>query len=939
MLSIRVNSKGTSKTYTEELVNLTYLVTNNEGAPLSASVPKLTASAKFITYDEFLAGVAKGDILEVWNPDATDGLTLYLHVIEVSALERKGQVEISCTGDFLTDENEIVGHMKVPASVPENLKQLFNLDVLDHYEENPEFDVTVKAKADLIMGLAWAYDTRRNVTLTPFTTRVKGHFNKSGVAMFPNVQEHISSHEYAPVYRVKAEDIIDYTISPAQPPVTHLNGATSPLAEGPNFALNPIEVPVGQVSGSIGSYTGCYNRAASFGAIVPGICHEKTNYYAFQEREMKIYWTTGKVTEVTGIALLGVTTKGYVLLRKYWANSAYYEVAYIGMDGAKIDSLLVEIEVFSDARCFQGKIIEELYLEGDNGEGATVCYFPAANVFDTDEDDKGFTVGVKIYDTGKLEMITVYGSISSHVRNGRDGLAHLAGVSKVNFVGAYGPGAAAVYYTDDYFYSWNLCSIQVTTGITPHTTVDDLPMICLEADDPEFCFSEQRLTPMTFLATNSVPTDEAPHYLIGSMYFYEQDGGALVFIVRIGSGGKMEFCSLEQGDYYQAIGVTPSGQVFAGLDSSYVLTFADPRFFSSPATWGLWKIKLTETDYGPRASYTVVQSGLMSEYLGQAVDTDRSTLSPGLLVYQTGYQDTAQILCLLGTVPFMQMKAGRALEGQKIADGAVNQLSLPFKIGMITQTDIVDVDEDLGRIEIEVASFYVRDNTTDLWEKVDVQDLNVPAIGAYVRVWLDEESEHITMKVLSYNLNYNGVVKLTLTGMIVPDFEVPADAYREVLTYQDIEPGRYIIAESTSTASKCYALTYYRYMTSQLGDNYKEFGYNTDEQGRYVFLTAETAKAEIMLNVTERADKYIMVTMITTEGYYLSYEPSWGLWLSREPYYWRLQKHNNDIAICTWQDTTLRLVWARDAELKIYYFAVITPTSTSRYPQFHRLTY
>ena len=766
MLTVNVNSQGTVRQYDSELVELSYVVSNNEEVPVSASVPTLNATVKFATYDAFLANLKRGDVLSFFDPSYEgSGLVLYLHVIEVSALKARRVVEVGCTGDFISDSNEIIGIINVPESIPQNLDKLFQLSVLDNYENNPHFIANVKTKADLILALAWAQNTRRNIALTPFTTGAGDRFKNSGVALFPNVKETDVYHEFAPVYRIKAEDIIDYEVSPAQPPVTHLSAAS--VGNQIETTIDPIVSRVKYTS-SGAKFKAFYIQDSTFGAVQDSTLGVQSNANVL----FNLYWSDGTVTRnITGITVLGITTRGYVVLEKVDTS---YRIVYYDKDGGVINSMDVQQLNPVSMVGHQGKIVQEVYIEGSAGGGATYFYFDTVQRQDT---YVALFVGLKISDDGSMTKMLL--QQPTFLSSGLE--FKLCGVCKVEMPdGTYGASAAYGKYIEviGYAGSYNLDLCQITYNNEGTRIQTLLGLWAYRPDDPDFALDEQKFTPMTFFSTYPTPTVDKPAYLVGSLFHYDQNGTAEVMIVKLSSGSLPVNNSVEQGDYYSAVAVLPTGGVFHSLDETYILTYSHERYFNNPEQWILMRIQFN--DNGWNANTWFVQQGYISDFLAALQATksntvnDWITLATGAMAFELSRTDAVgdyrEIYFTISPVGFLQRKGFKFLNPQRIAVGLSNIVELPFKIGMLTQSDMNSWDIDLGRIEIRLSRFQVRNNSTGEWIDKSVQGLNVMAIGAYVRVWLDpDSSDFITVKVLSFSIKYTGVVKATVTGMIVPN--------------------------------------------------------------------------------------------------------------------------------------------------------------------------
>lgn len=805
MLTARItNSLGQYQDYSSELLDFSYLTSNNDGTAFTASAPKLTALVKLAAADSFLHTLVRGDTVQVTSSEP-DGLTLYLSIIEVTILDRKGTTEISCTGAFFDETNDIWGALLIPEGTWEDTKLKFTLDNVEHYEDNGSFYAHVNSKLDIVMGLAWSYDTRRTVALTPFTTGDGESFSDAGVGIFKEVRETSTVDPYAPVYRIAAEDIVDYDVSPAQPPVTHIVanslGSTGAVSSIPEIVSRTnVSQYTADNTARFASIEELQLAAVKIVNMVPSATAGAQDVYD----STVIYWSDGTQSILSkedyaqpeDVLLVGITPVGYVLLAADGVTYTLHDKATNAVLKTHVSS-----HAHSSSALFTRKdsVLEHYLLAHDN-KYHTVIFFNKPVVFGSGTSRQAM-VGLSIADDLIVrELIMPYTTLLAQSQ------IDLAGSCKVIWNNK--PAVSALYHnaataTSDYgLVGTSLQAVQFTTNM-----YNDEKAVLFSG----FPSNRYYKNITDFEATYDSPTDSNPAYILssgasGTSVFQSKRNG-MDIIYRLGK----QYLALPT-QYPLSITllgyssdslkfVVDKDKIVKSMSDFHVLSFSS----SLTGTWGLVSTYRT-TEYG----YSLLQYGDLSSWAQSSTGTlyvERG--ATGLVRSVPASSERTEyaygVALQLAPVPFVVRDGVTQLTPQMISSGSRNELRLPFRVGLIDQRDMATWDRDEGRIELDIAKFRVRDNATSQWIEKSVQALNVMAIGSYVKVWLtpEDDDDYITIKVLEYDLTYSGAVRAKVVGMIVPEstYEPPVplpDRYVLVESLSDLTSGEYLIVYTSS---------------------------------------------------------------------------------------------------------------------------------------------
>lgn len=730
MLTARIiNTNGQTAEYVEEFDDFSWLTVNNEGATFSASVPDLTATVRLNVVDNFLKSLKRGARIEVSSDveDVADSLTLILSVLEVATLPDKGYTEIGCSGAFLAQMNSIWGTLHIDGDTWAHTQGKYGLQAVENHEDNNSCYAHAYSKEDILLAIAWSYETRRNIAVTPFTTG-DTNFKAAGYGLFKNVKETGAVDVYAPVYRIDADYIIDYDISPTQQPVTHIAGTTlgkeqmSPTVPEVDIDLEGSSRDVG--IDATGSY---FISQLGVGAISYLTIARSDDEGAEEPVLAYIKWSDGVISDVndgveSGDFVIGITPNAYVLVGSdyrtvYVCDRVTGEV--ISQATAPVDLDALELPRFEP--------VSEVYLTNDNESGTVIMFNETIAIPDTTT----LLVGIVVLDNNTIRFLVAediepagetwkYSSSAYRTVEGSE-------------------NAAKGMYTSNYSASrYAVC--EATAKLSGQVQLEHKATY-LESRTRQIHFMDYIADSQgehILLRSRSVAAHQSD--VILRTYVDEVETVSIIVAQRMDNAQLIFDSSIEK----------PT------LDDCYILVHNDE-------VWKLIKV----VDGEP----LVLQEGLISQWVG-GQEYFELALTRGavtVVVFPNGdTQQTAKMYLQLGPVPFLTREETQVLTAQQIAQGTRNEVDLMFKVGAISQLDSNKWDTDKGRIEIELARFKVRNNTTLRWIEKNVQALNVMAVGAYARVQLvPDVEEYITIKIIGFSLSYTGVVTAKVTGIIV----------------------------------------------------------------------------------------------------------------------------------------------------------------------------
>lgn len=740
MLQVKItNSAGVAKTYDDELISFTWSTRNNEGTSFSASIPKVNASLTLCVVDDFIATVDRKAKVEISSTEG-DGLVLPLSIIEVTPLKKKGETEISCTGNFFEDTNNIFGTLVIPAADFEVTKENYGLDMVELPEANNEVTINVSKKEDIALGIAWGFNTRRNISVTPFTTG-DGSFSKDGIGIFKNMKE-VVNDRYAPVYRISADQIVDYNIEAAQPPVTHVQ--TTKLGE-----LGPTpQIPASTLSKYSDADSADYEalidnnvRAAYIEeSQEAAVWHISENSDATIASQV-IDWSDGTQTiwdsSKPAQKVIGIFDGAFAVIR----NATTIDI----VDREDPEHVLASVTVDDTSTLWASHTRDVLRGSKTNVLTATEDYPNMSDVqilwFRHITPAGYFAVWFNGTNAGTLKDSTTYAT----------GEYYFVASNKVK------PDTNEVqdhYYAQAIFVSSSSSTsgtprvafsvTQPASAMAPSApTKQVLPLMTLD-----FAGYGDALDAITVRRTinNSNPLYMTWSYAINF-------SGQTVPVVMV---EKLTTGSAEQFGYANMLQAKWAADPdIIGPDYESVTLLA----IRYGGTWSLIQAGAAGS------TATNLQSGSIVEWAGE--NSLHFMFGRGVFmaaIYEGNKYWT--IYLQLDMLPFISRQQGAPMMSHRIAIGSNNVVTLPFKVGALQQFDKHAWDKDKGRIEIELAQFSVRNNLTGEWLLKSVQALNIIATTAYVKVQLDETESEIDVKTTGFSISYNGVVTAKLSGII-----------------------------------------------------------------------------------------------------------------------------------------------------------------------------
>ena len=736
-----IKADGTYREYSEELIKFSWQTRNNEGASFSASIPTLTATFVLCKSDDFIKSLDRTSRVEI-SSDTPGGLTLPLSILEVTPLDRKGKTEISCSGNFFKQTNNIFGTLKIPAGDWETTQENYGLGMVELHENNPEVTVNVDKKEDIALGVAWGFNTRRNVSVTPFTTG-DGSFSNDGIGLFKNVKEQVND-DTAPVYRIEAEDIIDYDIEPAQPPVTHIQtttlGKLGPTPQIPTMTMTKYtdkDDPDYQPKVDDNARA-CYIEETQTAAVWH-ISENTDETIASQTLEFSdgvvVSWPTTEGKK----QVIGIFDDAYVLVK----NAQEIEIR------SRIDSTVLHTIAIDNTSALWTS------QDHDRMRGFKTNFISAHDQY-TDMKDTQVLWFRHITPGGYIGIWydgTDAGVIRDNSATYTDGDYYFVSSNKVLADASETQNkyyAQAIY--SDVTTRKKLIAFSFTRNALGVATFVRQPL-----PDVSLSFAGYG-TALDAISTRKTVSASAPVYIAWS--YTKVIGGVATPMITIekvtNSAGTEQF---NYSGFIQARWAAESTQI--GVD--YATTTLLGIIYGG--TWVLVQANAAGS------TATALQRGNIGEWAGE--DAFYFMFGRGVfmvLVYKGNqYWD---LYLQMDIIPFLSRQKGEPMMAQKIADGNTNTVTLAFKVGALQQYDKNAWDEDKGRVEITLASFRVRNNSTKQWLEKSVQALNIIATAAYCRVQFDEGVErYAIIKTTGFSIDYEGDVTARLSGIIVEQQE------------------------------------------------------------------------------------------------------------------------------------------------------------------------
>ena len=744
MLQVKItNSAGVAKTYDEELISFTWSTRNNEGTSFSASIPKVNASLTLCVVDDFIATVDRRAKVEISSTEG-DGLVLPLSIIEVTPLKKKGETEISCTGNFFEDTNSIFGTLEIPAADFEVTKEDYGLDMVEMPEANNAVTVNVSKKEDIALGIAWGFNTRRNISVTPFTTG-DGSFSRDGIGIFKNMKE-VVNDRHAPVYRISADQIVDYNIEAAQPPVTHIQttklGELGPTPQIPATVLTKYSdfptdnsVDLSEYKASIDNNVRAFYVEESQVAAVWHVSENRDETIAAQTLD----WSDGTQTVWDSTAprqqVIGIFDNAFVRIK----NATAIEI----VDREDVENVLKTVTVDDTSTLWVSHPRDYFQCGKTNALAPTDNYSNMSDVqvlWFRHITPAGY---IGIWYDG-----TNAGTLKDNSATYTAGRHYFVASNKVK---------PDTNETQDHYYAQALFVSSLEQGSTDaiprilfSVTRNAAGTISVSRQVLAVCVLGQGIgTARDAIINRKTVSASNPMYVTWNNL--ATSGTPVVVTEKLaGSTSTLEVQSLGGNNVHWLADIDTIGIDY--LSTPQLVLFAN----------GEWNL-LQENAAG---NLVVLQRGSLFDWLSDETSLlaiqGRGVFAP--LLYEGDYYWTVYLQ--MDALPFISRQQGSPMMSHRIAVGSNNVVALPFKVGALQQFDKNVWDKDKGRIEIELAEFSVRNNATGAWLVKSIQALNIIATTAYVKVQLDETEEEIDVKTTGFSISYNGVVTAKLSGII-----------------------------------------------------------------------------------------------------------------------------------------------------------------------------
>lgn len=722
MLTLLFEHAGETKAYASEIVDFDWSTKNNEDSQFEASAPNVSAKATLAVIDNFLELLVRGDIVSVTDlasdsVEGANGMALKLKVLDVTEQERRGLTFVSMASFF---ENEDVierGIRTVEEETWENIKSKYGLDNVEYHGDVVPFQVAHLKKEDIPVALAWSRSRRLEISNTPFASPNQADFASGGIGLFEPTQT-ADGARYSPLYRVRPEQVIDYGISAPQPPITHLR--TTGI--GDLHAYPDLTATSKRLSGYQDTQVFTIQGAGEEIIDAATVQVERDASNTVVSKSLK--WLDGTVREIEAPQssyVVGIMTGLFVV---FSTDTGDMEVF------SKADGSWVQTIAASKSR------YKMLVGSGNNiviANGITISrindtilqekmFFPTVDRVSTNYDyaiglNRG-TVGLEI-----IKSATVHGKLFS-------GYLH-----EGNAVGAhYVPGSSPI---DVYMTSVAMVGTNATTSGMTIPTAHSVGG------------KEYSLTPVDLSGVWVVCKGRAASTAEVETVILSKPAGTTILSVK---GYKLDTVPV---CFMQHTGTVEVLAVDAVLQGSVY----------SHERWMI--IKYTNSDQ------TVVDKyGDLNEWMStvndQSVDEFGHAGAGTLLTFKQDPYITMEFFVLKN--PFETRGPSDPMYYLQVAKGEANFCDIGSKIGPVLQGAGVGMKVEAGRIWIDIAGFdnCVGNNT---WKKLKIGLMCVPAVGAYMKVYLSKEEEAnnkpLWVKVTGVTIRYSGLLKMTLQGIVV----------------------------------------------------------------------------------------------------------------------------------------------------------------------------
>lgn len=715
-------------TVSSEIESMVITSSVNEAATIPVSVPTTTMTMVICSTDSFFEGLDNTYKVKLRSDVVTERtLMLYFDVVEVTRLKRKGAVEVACSPISFEKVDDLYGYMTLPAEsqMPWGMVQrMFGLQrvSIQGLLKDP-VKVYAKSKEDLIMGLVWGRSGRYAPTRTPITDYNMWE-TESGVFVFKDERPVHGASDRTPMYRVKPEDIIDYSIEPAQQPITHIETRVQGKAKAKNTVLYSTENTTEQ-----NALLAMIDPDDQIAAVY------SMTYSDGQYINEKISWSDGAVTQIQPW-LIGSRSYVFGVMPGYYLlQTSSTDVSLIKRETGSAVSTVKPQDI--SAMIGQTRITTK-YV--DFSDGRHYYMFFGSPV---DKQDSGSAVaGFHVKPNLSIELIKL-----SYLSAGFHPTAY-CGSCVVNDGGGEALVAA---------FSFSLYDNDRVGKIV----ID-------EASKNNASFSMVALATGTKLGYISDVIADAKD---GSVWLIHSDPTKQhkIMIEERTTSEASVFAQSTEAD----VAIWAYSRQTTSPSVLYTPILAAPGQLSVkyPYPWLMLKVSITSTQLAVMYGGDPIEwAG--AEFIGDAQEVS-VTLNHGVAGLSVSSSQTSgkeKGMFSIGVAPFMTSEAGEFGIRTDVDDGLSNPVSFSFKVGPVTQIKRGSVDKDLGHVEIEVTEFWAIDKST-ADEKVCAADqLAIPALNSYIVFKLDPRDTALTLgRITGYKLLYEGQFTCKISAVIVQE--------------------------------------------------------------------------------------------------------------------------------------------------------------------------
>lgn len=716
MLTIRLtNSAGLSKSYSSEIISFSWSTKNVLDTHFAGALPDMQATLVLSSTDSFFSTLTRRDLGVMQNADAED--KLYMRVVDTTILKRKATVTIVFSAYFY-DEPQQRGVVTIPQYATwSEFQQAQGLDFVEAHSLPQQFQCYEQKRRDIAMAAVWSYSTRRDVSLTPFVSPVATNYNAEGFGIFRAIKSASERALYAdaPLYRVRARQIVDYEVQSAQPPVTHIET----LRAG-NYAAMPDLLST--------SYSEGYAEQVY---VVVGL--DLSAVYQFESgyTSQQLVWSDGVVSVIPltdkKAEVLGIFSNAYVY-REVDGTTAHIVERSTG-------TLLQDIPnvagVTSRGTTLLRGALQILFIGTPNVAGTTTVGIIVARTVSG-------TTSYSAYQTANAG----YAFMDAYMTGISSFSAAYTSLGQVQFGEGSWTGAR-----------WNGFVSSTVSCSTSYGAYNVFPLFRLPNA------TDLRVVWYAYRNSGSDLQDVAT-------------------LITTGWDASTSDPILYSGYYPLKFDVDITEYVSGLLDADMILlrgTVSAGNFVAQD--WVVCSYSARVADVPPHSLNTTPKaSGSYSEWSSQyaQVEADSSWFIGN--VYVASYARSANSVSVLiqsGSNPFLTRTVSPSTYRRKVLSGETNVATFEFKVGPLVQTDISEWEEERGRIMLTVVGFDSLASDNDTWQEVSAQTLGVPAVGSFMQVSLPDTSsgqpDKLLVKVVSVSIEYAGLVVLRIGGIEVKE--------------------------------------------------------------------------------------------------------------------------------------------------------------------------